>query len=42
MELKGAFEDYQKKMWIEIGKTIGMSAPGCRARAMEMKLIAKT
>jgi len=40
--LKFELENYQKRMWIHIGNQIGMSAGGCKKRAMETNYFKKT
>jgi len=32
-KLKAEVEDYQKNMWVKIGKKLGMSANGCKKQA---------
>jgi len=40
-QLKEAIDNYQKRMWVNIGKSIGMSPGGCKKRAAEQNFLKK-
>lgn len=40
-ELKEEYEKYEKNVWNNIGGKMGMSAGGCRKRAVELGLVKK-
>lgn len=40
-QLKDAIDNYQKRMWVNIGKGIGMSPGGCKKRAAEQNFLKK-